>query len=232
MPADDTSDSPASPRTTLRRGAKRAVYEAGRIRSILAAGVVAHVGTTTEDGPVVLPMAYGVRTSPHGGDELLLHGASANALLRACRDLEVCVTVTVVDGLVIARTPFHNSMNYRSVVVRGTATAIDGADDKLAALEVINDHIVATWATARAPSTADVRATLVISVPLDEASAKVRAGDPVDESDDMDGPHWAGVLPLESSWGSPVSARDLVPDAAAVPPAVSAMTGRPAHLEE
>ena len=217
---------PPSDRTTVKRGANRAVYDPDRVRSILRAGVIAHVGVGTDDGPIVLPMAYGL-----DGDDLLIHGSVANAMMRAGRDVDVCVTVTIVDGLVVARTPLHNSMNYRSVVVRGTPTAIDDAADKTTALKIINDHVAPIWDTARAPSELDVRQTLVLRLPLAEAVAKVRAGDPVDEDIDMDGPHWAGVVPLTTSWGGPTTAADLRPDAASTPRAVTDLAGRDAHAE-
>ena len=218
---------PASPRVTMKRGANRAVYSPAEIRAILEAGHLAHVGVTTEHGPIVLPMAYGVR-SGDSGDEVLIHGSVANAMLRAGRDLDVCVTVTIVDGLVVARSPFHNSMNYRSVVVRGTATAITDPDDKIAALQVINDHIAPIWDTARPPNELDLKQTLVLRLSLAEASAKVRDGDPIDDAEDMDGPHWAGVVPLTATWGAPVSALDLGGDHI-VPAAVSALNGTNAH---
>ena len=228
---DVTDAQPASTRTTLRRGTNRAVYERQRVSAILDAGVIAHVGVTTSDGPIVLPMAYGTRRTAESDTdeaEILIHGALANAMLKAGRSVDVCITVTIVDGLVVARSPFHNSMNYRSVVVRGVATAIDQPDEKLAALEVINDHIAPIWATARPPSAADVKKTLVLRVPLTEASAKVRDGDPIDDEADMDGPHWAGIVPLTSTWGEPYPAADLA-DAIAVPDAVSALGGTNAH---
>ncbi len=232
--ADTTSRSDAdeapSDRTRVRRGANRADYDRQRIRSILAAGVIAHVGVSTDDGPIVLPMAYGVRESSDGGDEIVIHGAVANALLRAGRSVDACLTVTIVDGLVVARTPFHNSMNYRSVVVRGTAAAIDDTDDKLAALRVINDHVAPIWDAARPPSASDVKKTLVLAIPLTEASAKIRAGDPIDEADDLAGPHWAGIVPLDTAWGEPYSATDLRSDAP-IPDAVRSLTGRNAHRE-
>ena len=211
----------------MKRGANRAVYGPAEIRAILEAGHLAHVGVSTEQGPIVLPMAYGVRSAT-AGDEILIHGSIANAMLRAGRDLDVCVTVTIVDGLVVARSPFHNSMNYRSVVVRGTATAIIDRDDKVAALKVINDHIAPIWDTARPPSETDLKQTLVLKLSLVEASAKVRAGDPVDDTEDMDGPHWAGIVPLTATWGVAVPASDLhgVPD---VPVAVAALDGTNAH---
>ena len=204
------------------------MYDADRVRAILEAGVIAHVGVTTDDGPVVLPMAYGVRDRSDGDAEVLIHGAVANAMMRAGESLDVCLTVTIVDGLVVARTPFHNSMNYRSVVVRGQATAIREPDEKLTALQVINDHVAPLWRDARPPSDVDVKKTLVLSVPLTEASAKVRSGDPVDEDADLDGPHWAGVVPLSTTWGQPTSAADLRSDAA-VPAALRALAGTDAH---
>ena len=212
-----------SARTTVRRGKNRAVYEDTAIREILTAGIIAHVGVTTDDGPIVLPMAYGIRD-----DEILIHGALANAMMRAGTTVDVCLTVTIVDGLVVARTPFHNSMNYRCVVVRGVASKIEPPEEKAEALRVINDHIAPLWDSARAPSDGDLTKTLVLSVPLAEASAKVRAGDPIDEAQDLDGPHWAGLVPLTSTWGSPTSAADLR-GAPAVPPSVSALAGSNAH---
>ena len=212
-----------SPRTTVRRGKNRAVYECGQVRDILAAGVIAHVGVTTDEGPIVLPMAYGVLN-----DELLIHGAVANAMMKAGRSLDVCLTVTIVDGLVVARAPFHNSMNYRSVVVRGTATAIDDPAEKMAALKVINDHIAPIWDTARAPSESDFRKTLVLAIPLTEVSAKVRGEGPIDEEIDMDGPHWAGVVPLTSTWGEPVEDRNQRGNPE-VPTAVASLAGKDAH---
>ena len=213
-----TQHSPASDRITARRGANRAVYDPAQIRSILEAGVIAHVGVTTENGPIVLPMAYGITD-----DEVLFHGSVANAMMRAGRELDVCITVTIVDGLVVARTPFHNSMNYRSVVVRGTASVIPD-EDKLTALKTINDHIAPIWDTARPPSAIDLKQTMVLSVPLAEASAKVRAEDPIDEDIDMDGPHWAGLVPMTHTWGEATTAADLRSNAE-VPAAVQALAG-------
>jgi len=211
----------------MKRGANRAVYDPAEIRAILAAGHLAHVGVETEHGPIVLPMAYGVR-SGEAGAEVLIHGSVANAMLRAGCDLDVCVTVTIVDGLVVARSPLHNSMNYRSVVVRGTVTAITDPTDKVVALKVINDHIAPIWDTARPPSETDLKQTLVLALPLTEASAKVRDGAPIDDDDDTDGPHWAGVVPLTAAWGEPVADPDLrgAPDC---PVAVTALAGTDAH---
>ncbi len=220
------TSTPAGPskRTTLVRGDNRAVYGLDEIKAILAAGHIAHVGVNTPDGPIVLPMVYGVRDN-----EILIHGSVANAMMRAGRSLDVCITVTIVDGLVIARTPLHNSMNYRSVVIRGTATLITDPDDHPVALKLINDHIAPIWDTQRPPSPTDHKQTMVLSVPLTEASAKVRGGDPIDEEEDLDGPHWAGVLPLTATWGEPYAAADLGENAGPVPPAVAAKANTNAH---
>jgi hypothetical protein len=151
-------------------------------------------------------MAYG-----RSGDTLFLHGSAANSMLRAARGTEICATVTLVDGLVFARTPFHNSMNYRSVVVRGVARPVDDPDEHVAALRCISDHVVANWDSGRAPTANEVRKTMVVALALTEASAKCRRGDPIDEPEDVDGPHWAGTVDLRQSWGPPVAASDLGP---------------------
>ena len=195
-----------SERVRLRRGAARGDHDRATIRAILDDALIAHVGVVTDDGPLVLPMAFG-RTD----DLLYLHGATANGLLRAAVDVELCATVTEVDGLVLARTPFHNSMNYRSVVIRGTGRRVDDPEEHLEALRLISDHVVATWDHGRAPSASDLRRTLVVALPLTEASTKVRRGDPGDEPQDLDGPHWAGTVPLGRQWGAPRRAADVGP---------------------
>lgn len=196
------ADAP-SQRTTVRRGANRAVYDQDQVLAILEAGLIAHVGVQTPDGPLVLPMAYG-----RDDEKLYLHGAAANHLLGTGEGHEICATITHLDGLVMARTPFHNSMNYRSVVVRGLATKISEPADKLRALKIITDHIVENWDLGRPASEIDEKKTLVLEMPLTEASAKVRAGDPIDEEDDMAGPWWAGVIPVETRFGTPHAAAD------------------------
>lgn len=197
------ADAPSN-RTRVRRGADRARYDQGEVHSILDAGLIAHVGVTTPDGPLVLPMAFGVDS-----DRLYLHGAAANHLLGSGDGHEVCVTVTHIDGLVMARTPFHNSMNYRSVVVRGRATKVEEVEAKIRALKVITDHVVENWDLGRQPSEIDVRKTLVLELPLTEASAKVRRGDPVDEPEDLGGPWWAGIVPISTRFEAPEAAVDL-----------------------
>lgn len=212
-----------SKRTTVKRGRDRAVYDPQEIKAILAAGIIAHVGVVTDDGPIVLPMAYGVSEN-----ELLIHGSIANAMMRAGRSMDLCVTVTIVDGLVVARTPFHNSMNYRSVVVRGEARLVDDDNERQEALKIINDHIAPIWDTARPPDDDEYRVTMVLAVPLTEASAKVRGGDPIDEPGDIAGPYWAGVVPLESRWGQANPSTDLNAGIE-TPASVSALQGASAH---
>jgi len=217
----DSNDFGGAPsaRTRVRRGVPRARYGRDDVLGILDAGMIAHVGVTTPEGPLVLPMAYG-----HDGERLYLHGAAANHLLGAGDGHEVCVTVTRLDGLVMARTPFHNSMNYRSVVVRGRAARIDDEPGKRRALKLVTDHVAANWDSARPPSRADLRKTLVLELPLAEASAKVRSGDPVDEPDDVAGPWWAGVVPITTRFEAPEASADLT--AAAEPPApIAALAG-------
>ena len=137
MPAEPSTD-----RVRVRRGAIRAEYDRDAILEVLDAGLIAHVGVVTDDGPIVLPMAYG-----RDDDWLYLHGSVANAALRAAVGQDICVTVTILDGLVVGRCPFHNSMNYRGVVVRGTARRVDDPDEHMAALRLVSDHVVATWDT-------------------------------------------------------------------------------------
>ena len=219
--SQNSNDSGApSARTRVRRGAPRARYGRDDVLGILDAGMIAHVGVTTEDGPLVLPMAYG-----RDDDWLYLHGAAANHLLNTGDGHEVCVTVTHLDGLVMARTPFHNSMNYRSVVVRGRATRIDNEDGKRRALKLVTDHVVDNWDSVRPPSGTDLRKTLVLELPLAEASAKVRSGDPVDEPDDMAGPWWAGVVPITTRFETPIASADLT-SGAEPPESIADLAGR------
>ena len=211
---------PPSERVRVRRGAIRAEYDRTAILDVLDAGLIAHVGVITDDGPIVLPMAYG-----RDGEWLYVHGSVANAALRAAVGQDICVTVTIVDGIVVGRSPFHNSMNYRGVVVRGRARRVDDPEEHATALRLVSDHVVATWDTGRAPSDAEVAKTMVIAVPLIEMSAKIRTGDPVDEPEDVDGPHWGGHVPIRAVWEPPVAAADL-PSGVETPPAVAALAGR------
>ncbi len=191
-------------RVRVRRLAERGRYDRATVEAILDEGFVCHVGYVdpASPGPAVIPMGYG-----RIDDRLYLHGAPANATLRqASSGMPVCVTVTLVDGLVIARSAFHHSINYRSVVIYGTATEVTELNEKRAALAAFVEHIVpGRGADARPPTAAELRATRVIRVPLDEASAKVRAGGPKEDPEDLALPVWAGQVPLRMIPGAPVA---------------------------
>jgi nitroimidazol reductase NimA-like FMN-containing flavoprotein (pyridoxamine 5'-phosphate oxidase superfamily) len=210
---------PASDRVRLRRHPERGDYDPATVRAILDAGVIAHVGVITDTGPIVLPMAYG-RTD----DLLYLHGSAANSMLRAARGMEICATVTLLDGLVFARSAFHNSMNFRSVVVRGVATPVTDPDEHADALRRITDHVVANWDDGRPPTPTEIKKTMVVALPLHEASVKVRTGDPLDEPDDLEGGNWAGTVALVQQWGAPEPSADLR-DGIAPPAAITAAFG-------
>jgi nitroimidazol reductase NimA-like FMN-containing flavoprotein (pyridoxamine 5'-phosphate oxidase superfamily) len=207
---------PASPRTTVRRQRQRGVYDPPTIEAILDEALICHVGAVVDGAPVVLPTVHARRERT-----LYLHGAPANALLRAGDGAEVCVTATLVDGLVLARSAFHHSINYRSVVVRGPARAVTDPAEKADALGALVEHVArGRSAETRPPSDEELRATLVVAVGLDEASAKVRTGPPLDEPEDHALPHWAGELPLTVVPGPPRPDPDQPADRP-VPPSVS-----------
>jgi nitroimidazol reductase NimA-like FMN-containing flavoprotein (pyridoxamine 5'-phosphate oxidase superfamily) len=203
MTGKSAKKSPGSDRTTVRRGVKRAEYGQENILAILRTGSVAHVGVNTSDGPLVLPMVYGMTD-----DTMYLHGALTNSLLKSGADTDICVTVTIVDGLVFAKTPFNHSMNYRSVVVRGKARVVEDAEEVIRALRLVTDHIVPTWDTTRNPLPSEIRATRIIALPLDEKSAKVRTGEAINEQDDKNLAVWSGYVPITSVFGSPISNSD------------------------
>jgi nitroimidazol reductase NimA-like FMN-containing flavoprotein (pyridoxamine 5'-phosphate oxidase superfamily) len=207
--AAPTAPRAPSARTTVRRLPERAAYDRETTHAILDEGLVAHVGIATDDGPVVIPMLYG-----RDGDRLLLHGSPASRLLRGgAKGTDLCVTVTLVDGLVLARSAFHHSMNYRSVVVFGTATPIADLGERRAALDVLVDRLVpGRRADARPPSEKELRGTLVLALPLDECSVKARIGGPKEEPEDMDLPVWAGVIPITTTYGVPVPDVELAGD--------------------
>jgi uncharacterized protein len=193
--------------TRVRRLADRAAYDKDTVLSILDAAMIGHVGVVRDGRPVVIPMLFG-----RIGDRLYLHGSVASQLLRSLGDcVPVCFTATVIDGLVYARSVFHHSMNYRSVVVVGTATAVEG-DEKLRALRAVVDHITpGRWDEARPPTDTELRKTAVVKMPVDEASAKIRTGGPVDEVEDLDLPVWAGQVPVSPHFASPLGVDDLPP---------------------
>ncbi|WP_017315891.1 pyridoxamine 5'-phosphate oxidase family protein [Mastigocladopsis repens] len=169
---------------------------------ILDEGLICHVGFIVDNQPFVIPTAYG-----RVEDRLYIHGSPASRMLRSLlTGIEVCLTVTLLDGLVLARSAFHHSMNYRSVVIFGTATLVQDAGEKLEALRAFTEHIVPErWAEVRSPNRQELQATLVLSLPITEASAKVRTGPPLDDEEDYSLPVWAGVLPLQVVAGEAVA---------------------------
>ncbi len=193
-------------RTTLRRLPKRGVFERKAVYKILDEGFVCHVGFVVDGQPFVIPTAYG-----RDGDTLFVHGARASRMLKALRDgAEVCVTVTLVDGLVLARSAFHHSMNYRSVVILGKARLVESDEEKLEALRAFTEHVVpGRWQEVRAPNRQELDSTLVLALTLAEGSAKVRTGPPLDDEEDMQFPVWAGVIPLNYVAGEAIDAPDL-----------------------
>ncbi len=202
-----TSSGPTSDRVRVRRSADRGAYDSETVLAILDSALVAHVGVDTPEGPLVLPMLHA-----HDRRSVFLHGAVANHLLGSGTGNEVCVTVTSVDGLVIARSAFHHSMNYRSVVIRGRAVAVEDPHDKLRALELLTDRVGrGRFNDCRQPSSAELRRTCVMAVPIDEASAKIRTGDAIDEPEDLSLDHWAGVVPVTTVLGAPQPNADLAP---------------------
>jgi nitroimidazol reductase NimA-like FMN-containing flavoprotein (pyridoxamine 5'-phosphate oxidase superfamily)/GNAT superfamily N-acetyltransferase len=195
-------------KTTLHRRAQRGSYDLDLINSILDEGVVCHVGVVADGQPIVLPMAYG-----RVGELLYLHGAAANHMLATALGSPVCATVTLLDGLVLARSAFRHSMNYRSVVLFGTAREVTDPDEKRSALDAIVDQVVpGRAAVARPANEAELRATRVVALPIDEASAKLRTGPPSDDPSDLSHPAWTGVIPLRRAMGEPLPAPDLPSD--------------------
>jgi nitroimidazol reductase NimA-like FMN-containing flavoprotein (pyridoxamine 5'-phosphate oxidase superfamily) len=199
-------------RTTVRRLPQRGVYDKAQVYAILDEGFICHVGFAIDGQPYVIPTGYARR-----GDEILLHGSAASRMLHALGEgLDVCVTVTLVDGFVLSRSAFHHSINYRSVVILGRARVLADPAEKATALRCITNHIVpGRWDEVRPPSDQELKATMVLAMPIEEVSAKVRQGPPVEDEDDAARPTWAGVVPLRGQLGEPIPMDDLPPG---VPP--------------
>lgn len=189
-------------RTTVRRLPKRGAYDRETIHAILDEALVCHVGFVVNGQPVVIPTIHW-----RDGDTLYFHGSAASRMLRTLREgVDACVTVTLLDGLVLARSAFHHSMNYRSVVVFGKAREVTDRSEQLRALDALVEHVVrGRSAAVRAPNESELRQTLVLSLPIEEASAKIRTGPPVDDEEDYGLPVWAGVLPCTLAFGAPVA---------------------------
>ena len=198
-------------RTTLKRRPGRGAHDAATVHAILDEALVCHLGFAVDEQPYVIPTIHARR-----GERLYVHGAAANRMLGALRGgARCCVTATLLDGLVLARSAFHHSVNYRSVVVLGRAEAVESTGEKRAALDAIVEKVMrGRSAACRAPSDAELLATSVLRLPIDEASAKLRSGPPLDDEDDYALPHWAGVVPLRIAPGAPQPDPRLAPGTA------------------
>ncbi|MGH9517753.1 MAG: pyridoxamine 5'-phosphate oxidase family protein [Terriglobales bacterium] len=195
------SSSAPTPRTRVVREPQRAVYDREIVNRILDEGFICHVGIAVDGQPFVIPTSYG-----RHDDFLYIHGSAASRMLRnASAGIPMCVTVTLLDGLVLARSIFNHSMNYRSVVVLGTGTAIEDREEKLTALRLLSEHIVpGRWNEVRQPNEKELKATTIIRLPIEEFSAKIRQGQVIDDEEDYAFPVWAGVLPMNLVVGDPI----------------------------
>jgi len=192
---------PPTERTQVKRLAKRAVYDRAQVHAILDEGFICHIGFVADGQPYVIPTGYA-----RSGETLYIHGSAASRMLRALgQGAPLCVTVTLVDGLVLARSAFHHSMNYRSVVLLGQARLVTDPAEKNQALACFTNHIVpGRWNEVRQPTEQELKSTTVLALPLDEVSAKVRTGGPIDDEEDYALPVWAGVVPLHLRSGDPL----------------------------
>jgi hypothetical protein len=195
-------------RTRVVREADRAVYDRETVYRILDEGFLCHAGFVVDGQPFVIPTSYGRKDA-----SLYIHGSAASRMLRQLKDgVPVCITVTLLEGLVLARSIFNHSMNYRSVVVLGKATLVDDPQEKLEALRILSEHILpGRWADSRQPNERELKATSVLRVPIEEFSAKVRQGPAIDDEEDYSFPTWAGVVPLEMAAGAPIDDARLLP---------------------
>ncbi|MEV0761465.1 pyridoxamine 5'-phosphate oxidase family protein [Nocardia sp. NPDC050435] len=209
--ADTRTPLSPTPRTALTRMKERGRADRAELDAVLDAGLVCHVGVVLGGTPVVLPTVYG-----RDGDTVYLHGSTGAGNMRAALLGEISLAVTHVDGLVYARSAMHFSMNYRSAVVRGRAVEVTDPGERLRALRVVVEHAApGAWDRVRPPTKKEMAATMVLALDLTEASVKVRAGGPGDDAADIEnGGVWAGVLPLQQVWGTPISSPDLEPGVA------------------
>jgi nitroimidazol reductase NimA-like FMN-containing flavoprotein (pyridoxamine 5'-phosphate oxidase superfamily) len=189
-------------RTKLKRLPERGSFDREQVYRILDEAFVCHVGFAVDGQPFVIPTAYG-----RIGDTLYIHGSAASRMQRSLSGgIPVCVTVTLLDGLVLARSAFHHSINYRSVVILGAAQVVEDPAEKMRALHAFTEHIIAgRWAEIREPNARELKATTVLALPLAEVSAKIRTGEPKDDDEDYAIPVWAGELPLRMTTGAPVA---------------------------
>jgi nitroimidazol reductase NimA-like FMN-containing flavoprotein (pyridoxamine 5'-phosphate oxidase superfamily) len=197
-----------TPRTRVVREAHRGVYDRETAYKILDEGFLCHVGFVANGQPFVIPTSYGRKDA-----SLYIHGSAASRMLRQIKEsVPVCVTVTLLDGLVLARSVFNHSMNYRSVVILGKAALVDDPAEKLEALRLLSEHIIpGRWDDARQPNERELKQTSVLRIPIEEFSSKVRIGPPIDDEEDLSFPTWAGVVPLEMKVGTPENDPTLQP---------------------
>ena len=197
-----------TPRTRVVREADRAVYDREAVYRILDEGFLCHAGFVVDGQPFVIPTSYGRKDA-----SLYIHGSAASRMLRQIKEgVPVCITVTLLEGLVLARSIFNHSMNYRSVVILGKATLVDDPQEKLEALRLLSEHILpGRWEDSRQPNERELKATSVLRVPIEEFSAKVRQGPAIDDEEDYSFPTWAGVVPLEMVAGTPIDDARLLP---------------------
>ena len=190
-----------TPRTQVKRLAKRGVYDKSQVHAILDEGFLCHVGFELDGQPYVIPTGYA-----RVGENIYIHGSAASRMLRTLDGgVDVCLTVTLVDGFVLARSAFHHSMNYRSVVVLGKARLVTEREEKLLALRSFTNHILpGRWDEVRQPTDQELKSTSVLALPLNEVSAKVRTGGPIDDEEDYALPMWAGVVPIRTTVDEPV----------------------------
>ena len=193
-------------KTKFGRIPARGSFDRETINSILDEAFICHVGFTVDEQTFVIPTSYG-----RVGDKLFIHGASVSRMMKnLARGIDICVTVTLVDGLVLARSVFHHSMNYRSVVIFGKAELVESNDEKMKALEAFTEHVIkGRWDDSRIPNEKELNVTTVLSLEIGEVSAKIREGDPVDDAKDYELDYWAGVIPLRLEAGDPVDDEKL-----------------------
>lgn len=210
-----TDELKTTERTELKRVPERGHFDRDVVNAIIDEAMICHVGIVDEDGrPVVIPTFHG-----RDGDDLLIHGSAASRLLRAARNSEISVSITLIDSLVVARSAFHHSANYRSVVLFGVPEQITDDDEASRALDVLVEALIPGRSGEVRPHTRnEIKATSVLRLPIIEASAKIRNGPPVDDDEDMDTEVWAGLLPINTTFGEPTTADDMRMD---LPPSPS-----------
>jgi hypothetical protein len=214
---------PSSDRTRVKRLPERGVYDRASLDAILDEAPICHLGFVVEGKPFVIPTIHA-----RDGDTIYLHGSPASRMLRLVKEgVPVCVTATILDGIVAARSAFHHSMNYRSAVVLGEGRLVDDEDERLRAMELITEHVLpGRWSEARHPSEIENKGTLIVAVPIEEFSVKTRTGPPGDDEADYDLPIWAGVIPLAMTPGVP-QPDPVLPDDIDMPPSVTRFSSPP-----